>query len=178
MKSDDGISEVLGFVLILLLITLLAAVLTAGVLPNQIKAEETEHREEITAAFAELKSGMETLSLAEKPGASGEIVLEKTTGSTRLSLAYGKILGNGFREAVLTYEAEQVFAGDFRVSLSGDGLELNGKQIIPALFCIAVDSETTGEQLESTGTYRISYTYLGSFPHSEENIPVFSLRLS
>lgn len=177
MKADDGVSEVLGFVLIFGLLLVLAGILSAGLLPGLAAEEERKQNTVALSAFAELKAGMDTLALAEKTGIYRTVTLADAEDTARISLSYGKDFGNGYREAVITYAAENVFAEDVYITLDSSGLKQNGKLILPAGVLFAVDPAVTAEQMDISGIFRVEYTWLGSFQNAGREICIFSVRL-
>ena len=105
MKQDAGLSEITGFLLILTLVILCAAVFTASALPEILEAEERKQNEELLFRFASMQEEMDSLALAEERGYTGKAELEELfSGKVHLSLTYGKELAYGsavFREAVI-----------------------------------------------------------------------------
>ncbi|HJJ64497.1 MAG TPA: hypothetical protein O0X09_04955, partial [Methanocorpusculum sp.] len=65
MKSDDAVSEILGFVLVLGLVIILVSLVTAAALPNMIKEAEIKENEKAVFVFEEIKRDMDTFCLAE-----------------------------------------------------------------------------------------------------------------
>ena len=177
MKQDAGLTEITGFLLILTLVILCAAVFTASALPDILEAEERKQNEELLFRFASMQEEMDSLALAEESGCSGKAELEELfPGRTHLSLTYGKELVYGsavFREAVITYAGE-----DTELTLGNGGLKKNGKLILPASYRLAVNPKQTREQREITGPFHIEYTWQETISAGGRTYQVFHVRFA
>ena len=98
MKSDEAVSEVLGFVLVLGLVIILVSLVTAAALPNLIKESEIEDNEKALSSFEGIKKDMDTFCLAEVSGMKKQAIID-TSDKVRLSVSYGKKVGDRFRGA-------------------------------------------------------------------------------
>jgi hypothetical protein len=66
--SDDGVTEVIGFTMILVMIFLALMIWLVVVMPDQIEMEETAHTADIQLEFADFKSGIDNLWMANNTG--------------------------------------------------------------------------------------------------------------
>ena len=171
MKSDEAVSEVLGFVLVLGLVIILVSLVTAAALPNLIKESEIEDNEKALSSFEGIKKYMDTFCLAEVPGMKKQVIID-TSDKARLSVSYGKKVGEIYRELKITYEAEKV-----RIVIDSNGLTRNGKSVLPPSFLIAVNPKDTAEQMESGDKIRIEYSYQGTAVEGGNTWHLFSIRL-
>lgn len=171
MKSDEAVSEVLGFVLVLGLVIILVSLVTAAALPNLIKESEIEDNEKALSSFEGIKKDMDTFCLAEVPGMKKQVIID-TSDKARLSVSYGKKVGEIYRELKITYEAEKV-----RIVIDSNGLTRNGKSVLPPSFLIAVNPKDTAEQMESGDKIRIEYSYQGTAVEGGNTWHLFSIRL-
>ena len=176
MKSDDAVSEVLGFVMVLGLVIILVSLVTAAALPNMIKETEIEDNEKALSSFERIKKDMDTFCLAEISGMKRQTILD-TSDKARLSVSYGKKVQDTYRELKITYEAENILAEKIRIVISPDGLSRNGKTVLPTSFLIAVNPDDTAEQMESGDKIRIEYSYQGSVIEGGKTWHLFSIRL-
>ena len=177
MKQDAGLTEITGFLLIITLVILCAAVFTASALPDILEAEERKQNEELLFRFASMQEEMDCLAMAEESGCSGKAELEELfPGRTYLSLTYGKEQvygGEVFREAVITYAGE-----DTELTLGNGGLKKNGKLILPASYRLAVNPKQTREQREITGPFHIEYTWQETISAGGRTYQVFHVRFA
>ena len=176
MKSDNAVSEILGFVLVLGLVITLVSLVTAAALPNLIKEEEIEDNVKALSAFEGIKKDMDTFCLAEVSGIKKQVILD-TSDNTKVSVSHGKIVGGGYRELKITYEAENILTEKVRIVIDSEGLTKNSKTILPPSFLIAVNPEDTAEQMESGNNIRIEYSYQGSVIEGGSKWHLFSIRL-
>lgn len=176
MKSDEAVSEVLGFVLVLGLVIILVSLVTAAALPNLIKESEIEDNEKALSSFEGIKKDMDTFCLAEVSGMKKQAIID-TSDKVRLSVSYGKKVGDRFRELKITYEAENILAEKVRIVIDSNGLTRNGKTVLPPSFHIAVNPEDTAEQMESGDKIRIEYSYQGTVVEGGNTWHLFSIRL-
>ena len=173
--KDDGVSEVLGFVLILLTAVLLFSLVTAAVLPGMIKESENEDGRLALMEFSAMQSEMTTLCFADAVGVRRDAVFSESKTS-RISLSYGRPVGE-YREAVLVYDAENILAEKLRLVLSKDGVSKNGNLILPSSCRFAVDPADTAEQMKTGSFFRVEYTYRGAFADAGEVWHLFSVRI-
>ena len=171
MKSDEAVSEVLGCVLVLGLVIILVSLVTAAALPNLIKESEIEDNEKALSSFEGIKKDMDTFCLAEVPGMKKQVIID-TSDKARLSVSYGKKVGEIYRELKITYEAEKV-----RIVIDSNGLTRNGKSVLPPSFLIAVNPKDTAEQMECGDKIRIEYSYQGTAVEGGNTWHLFSIRL-
>ena len=178
---DDALSEITGFLLILSLVILFAAVFTAAALPDILEQQAREEREDRLFRFAGIKEGIDFLTLAKNPSLTRKETLPAPLfGSHSLSLTYGKPVmyaGVTYHEAFLTYEAEDFTDGVCKLTLGASGMKKDSKSILPSSYRIVVDS-TTAEQRETVGTFCIEYSWQGEFVHEGQTFQIFSLRLT
>lgn len=182
MKSDSAVSEISGFLLIVSLLLIASAVFFAAALPQILAENERAQNEALLFSFAEAQEEMTSFALAEERGISGSAEFaDPRFGKARLSLSYGKPVSFGgtvFREAVITYAAENPASQPLRLTLDSAGLKKNGKLIIPAAYGLAVNSAETDEQMEITGPFTLEYTWQETFSAGGRTYQVFSVRLA
>jgi hypothetical protein len=176
MISDEAVSDVLGFVLVLGLVIILVSLVTAAALPNLIKESEIEDNEKALSSFEGIKKDMDTFCLAEVPGMKKQVIID-TSDKARLSVSYGKKVGEIYRELKITYEAENILAEKVRIVIDSNGLTRNGKSVLPPSFLIAVNPKDTAEQMESGDKIRIEYSYQGTAVEGGNTWHLFSIRL-
>ena len=176
MNSDDAVSEVLGFVLVLGLVIILVSLVTAAALPNLIKETEIEDNEKVLSSFEGIKKDMDTFCLAEVPGMKKQVIID-TSDKARLSVSHGKKVGEIYRELKITSEAENILTEKVRIVIDSNGLTRNGKTVLPPSFHIAVNPEDTAEQMESGDKIRIEYSYQGTTVEGGYTWHLFSIRL-
>ena len=173
--KEEGVSEVLGFVLILMTCVIFLSLFTAAVLPNMIKESEMQDTQSTFLQFSQMKSDMDTLCLADAAGVRRYAVFTESK-TARLSLSYGKPVGV-FREAVLTYESENILTEKLRLVLSKDGIAKNGRLVLPSSCRFAVSPADTAEQMKTGTDFRVEYTYLGPFTDHGAEWHLFSMRI-
>lgn len=176
MISDEAVSDVLGFVLVLGLVIILVSLVTSAALPNLIKETEIEDNEKALSSFEGIKKDMDTFCLAEVSGMKKQVIID-TSDKVRLSVSYGKKVGDRFRELKITYDAENILAEKVRIVIDSNGLTRNGKTVLPPSFHIAVNQEDTAEQMEYGDKIRIEYSYQGRVVEGGKTWYLFSIRL-
>ena len=182
MKQDFALTEITGFLLIITLVLLFAAVFTASALPEILEQRETDESEELLFCFASIQEEMDSLTLAEESRITGKADLEYTGfGKAYISLSYGKEIpfaGDTYREAVITYNTENPASGKLELSLGDAGVKKNGKQILPAAYRLAVHPNETAEQMEVTPPFRIEYTWQETIIAGGKTYQVFIVRFA
>ncbi len=182
MKSDSALTEITGFLLILTMTILFAAVFTASALPEILETEERKQNDELLFQFASMQKEMETLALAKEQRIIGRSDLDGLAAKTsHLTLSYGKVIpsaGKTFREAVITYTAENPVSGYFSLSLGRGGLWKNGEIVRETAYLLAVNPEETAEQMEITKPFRIEYTWQETITTGDESYQVFIVRFA
>ncbi len=73
--ADDGVAEVIGFILIIALIVAVAAVWILVYIPAQGNAVETEHARLVTEEIADIKYGIDLLWTTEQTGMNASRVI-------------------------------------------------------------------------------------------------------
>ncbi len=183
MKQDKGITELVGFILILTLVISLIAVVTALYLPLYLEEVEESQNSEALFAFSSLNKDITTICLAEEMGIQRKNTLPaaKLHQKVRLSLSYGQPVSHGsteYRHIIVTYETENSILSDLQLKLSSSEVQKNGVRIAPSLNLVT-DPDDTAEQMESdAGKFRVEYTYQGSFRQSGETYYILSVRLT
>jgi len=176
MKSDDAVSEILGFVLVLGLVIILVSLVTAAALPNMIKEAEIKENEKAVFVFEEIKRDMDTFCLAEVSGMKRQYILD-ISDKALVSVSHGKKVGSTYREVKITYEANNILAEDIWIVIESGGLFWNKKRILPSSFLMVVNPDDTPEQMEYGGKVRIEYSYLGHIFEGGRECHLFSIRL-
>ncbi|MDO9523324.1 MAG: hypothetical protein Q7J08_06390 [Methanocorpusculum sp.] len=73
--ADDGVAEVIGFILIIALVVAVAAVWILVYIPAQGNAVETEHSRVVTEEIADIKYGIDLLWTTEQTGMNASRVI-------------------------------------------------------------------------------------------------------
>ena len=81
MRRDAAVSEVIGFVVILMLVISALMIWALVVLPDQVERSEVSHVEEIQLEFGEFKTGVDTLWLANNTGVVRKAVFGLAPGA-------------------------------------------------------------------------------------------------
>lgn len=81
MRRDAAVTEVIGFVGILMLVITALTIWSLVALPDQIERSEVSHVEEIQLEFGEFKTGVDTLWLANNTGVVRKAVFGLAPGS-------------------------------------------------------------------------------------------------
>ncbi len=81
MRRDAAVTEVIGFIVILMLVISSLMIWALVALPDQVERSEVSHVEEIQLAFGEFKTGVDTLWLANNTGVVRKAVFGLAPGA-------------------------------------------------------------------------------------------------
>ncbi len=81
MRRDAAVTEVIGFIVILMLVISALMIWALVALPDQVERSEVSHVEEIQLEFGEFKTGVDTLWLANNTGVVRKAVFGLAPGA-------------------------------------------------------------------------------------------------
>jgi len=158
--ADDGVAEVIGFILIIALIVAVAAVWILVYIPAQGNAVETEHARLVTEEIADIKYGIDLLWTTEQTGInvsrvlspspvegteiSGLLFLSPPVGTGTITVSNGTAfwinttLPTSTKTAVsalkITYNSANYYAPDLRIVYDGGAVFRGKKNVAPYVF--------------------------------------------
>jgi len=155
--ADDGVAEVIGFILIIALIVAVAAVWILVYIPSEGNAVETEHARVVTEEIADIKYGIDLLWTTEKTGInvsrvlspspvegtelSGLLFLSPPVGTGTITVSNGTAfwinttLPTSTQTPVsalkITYNSANYYAPDLRIVYDGGAVFRGQKNVVP-----------------------------------------------
>ncbi|ABN07636.1 hypothetical protein Mlab_1471 [Methanocorpusculum labreanum Z] len=159
--ADDGVAEVIGFILIIALIVAVAAVWILVYIPSQGNAVETEHARVVTEEIADIKYGIDLLWTTEQTGInvsrvlspspvegtelSGLLFLSPPVGTGTITVSNGtafwinQTLPTGSTQTAvsalkITYNSANYYAPDIRIVYDGGAVFRGKKNAAPYVF--------------------------------------------
>ncbi len=187
--ADDGVAEVIGFVMIIALIVAVAAVWILAYIPAQGNAVETEHARLVTEEIADIKYGIDLLWITGKTDVtlsrlispspvqgtdiSGLLFLSPPLGTGTVTVGEGTAfkVGNDIIKALkITYDSANYYASDIRLVYDGgavfftEGDEDLSVFLAPSigdsrLVLVSVSNTVPEQQILGNIPLSVTYTY-------------------
>ena len=151
--ADDGVAEVIGFLLIIAVIVAFAGVWILIYLPSEGNMVETDHARLVTEQFADLKYGINLLWITGREGVtssrlispspvegttiSGLLFLSPPVGTGTITLGKGtnfKINNNLVTALKITYNSANYYASDIRLVYDGGAIFRNDEGEAQSVF--------------------------------------------
>ncbi len=151
--ADDGVAEVIGFVLIIALVLAVAAVWILVYIPAQGNAIEIEHSRVVTEEIADIKYGIDLLwtteqedmnvsrvispSPVEGTEVSGLLFVSPPVGTGTITVSNGTAfwINTSTQTAVsalkITYNSANYYASDLRIVYDGGAVFRGQKNVTP-----------------------------------------------
>jgi len=156
--ADDGVAEVIGFILIIALVVAVSAVWILVYIPAQGNAIEIEHSRVVTEEIADIKYGIDLLWTTERTGmnvsrvispspvegteVSGLLFLSPPVGTGTITVSNGTafwINRSGQNPVAvsalkITYNSANYYASDLRIVYDGGAVFRGQKNVTPYVF--------------------------------------------
>ena len=129
--TDDGLSEVIGFILIIAIIVILGSLYMTYVVPSQGRDAEIQHMQEIENFFTGFKMNMDSLWLNDQVGVSFNEILQLGTGGQTSAGAFSifpimqPVSSSGTVEIIEYPKLSFEIIGDFKSYSSNDYSSVN-----------------------------------------------------
>ncbi len=187
--ADDGVAEVIGFILIIALIVAVAAVWILVYIPSQGNAVETEHARLVTEEIADIKYGIDLLwingrtdvtmsrlispSPVQGTDISGLLFLSPPLGTGTVTVGEGnvfKVGGDTIKALKITYDSANYYAPDIRLVYDGgavffkEGDEDLSVFLSPSigdsrLVFVTISNSGVNQQILGNIPLSVTYTY-------------------